>query len=59
MYFKNDKAEIEILIGGYTDTPEYYEESVRKMRFPARRVITEKTLAMGFYGMSSFKRTIL
>ena len=30
MYFKNDKAEIEILIGGYTDTPEYYEESVGK-----------------------------
>lgn len=30
MYFKNEKSEIEILIGGYTDTPEFYEESVGK-----------------------------
>ena len=30
MYFKNEKSEIEILIGGYTDTPEYYEESIGK-----------------------------
>ena len=30
MYFKNEKSEIEILIGGYTDTPELYEESIGK-----------------------------
>jgi len=30
MYFKNEKSEIEILIGGYTDTPEFYEESIGK-----------------------------
>lgn len=30
MYFKNEKAEIEILIGGYTDDPEYYGESIGK-----------------------------
>ncbi len=30
MYFKNENSEIEILIGGYTDTPEFYEESIGK-----------------------------
>ena len=30
MYFKNDKSEIEILVGGYTETPEYYDESIGK-----------------------------
>lgn len=30
MYFKNEKKRIEILIGGYTDTPEFFEESIGK-----------------------------
>lgn len=30
MFFKNEKSEIEILIGGYTDTPECFEESIGK-----------------------------
>lgn len=30
MYFRNDHAELEILIGGYTDCPERYSEEVGK-----------------------------
>ncbi len=28
MYFKNEKAEIEILIGGYTDVPQRYDDKI-------------------------------
>ncbi len=30
MYFKNDKIDIEILVGGYTDSPESYSEEIGK-----------------------------